>query len=152
MADEVLIKKAASIARCVERVREDYVGYEEVFEIDFTRQDAIILNLQRACEAAIDLANRIIKLRRLRYPKDSKETFRILAETGLLDPMIATTMGRMVGFRNIAVHQYQELDLAKVRAIIESRLDDLLTFSRALLAADPSAARARGTEPDDTRT
>jgi uncharacterized protein YutE (UPF0331/DUF86 family) len=45
----------------------------------------------------------------------------------------------MVGFRNVAVHEYQELDLAKVRAIIERRLDDLRTFSKAMLAADPSS-------------
>ena len=32
----------------------------------------------------------------------------------------------------------QELDLAKVRHIIEHRLDDLLAFSKAVLAADPT--------------
>ena len=48
-------------------------------------------------------------------------------------------MVAMVGFCNVAVHEYQELDLTKVRAIIEHRLDDLLTFSEAMRAADPSA-------------
>ena len=48
-------------------------------------------------------------------------------------------MKRMVGFRNVAVHEYQELDLVRVRAIIEQRLDDLLAFSKAMLAADPTA-------------
>ncbi len=67
-------------------MREDYVGHEDAFETDFTRQDAIVLNLQRACEAAIDMTNRLIKLLRLRYPKDSKESFRIMAEAGVLDP------------------------------------------------------------------
>jgi uncharacterized protein YutE (UPF0331/DUF86 family) len=47
-------------------------------------------------------------------------------------------MKRMVGFRNVAVHEYQELDLQKVRHIIEHRLDDLLAFSKAMLHADPS--------------
>jgi uncharacterized protein YutE (UPF0331/DUF86 family) len=46
-------------------------------------------------------------------------------------------MDAMVGFRDIAAHEYQELDLAKVRHIIEQRLDDLLAFSKAMLAADP---------------
>ena len=44
----------------------------------------------------------------------------------------------MVGFRNIAVHEYRKLDLAKVRYIIEHRLDDLLAFSKAMLLADPT--------------
>ena len=48
-------------------------------------------------------------------------------------------MRRMVGFRNIAVHEYQQLALDRVRLIIEHRLDDLLAFSKATLAADPSA-------------
>jgi uncharacterized protein YutE (UPF0331/DUF86 family) len=47
-------------------------------------------------------------------------------------------MMAMVGFRNVAVHEYQELDLQKVRHIIEHRLDDLLAFSKAMLHADPS--------------
>ena len=48
------------------------------------------------------------------------------------------TMQAMVGFRNVAVYQYRALDLAKVRYIIEHRLDDLLAFSKAMLHADPS--------------
>ena len=78
MKDEVLVSKAESIERCIRRVREIYVGHEREFEEDWMRQDAIILNLQRACEAAIDMANRMIKLRRLGYPKESKQSFAIL--------------------------------------------------------------------------
>lgn len=136
--DEVLLSKAESIERCVRRVREDYVGHEGEFEENFTRQDAILLNLQRACEACIDMANRMIKLRRLGYPKESKDSFQILSRAMVLDRSDSMTMQAMVGFRNIAVHQYQALDLAKVRQIIEHRLDDLLAFSKAMLDADPT--------------
>jgi uncharacterized protein YutE (UPF0331/DUF86 family) len=61
-----------------------------------------------------------------------------LSEVGLSADELVLSMKRMVGFRNIAVHEYQELDLAKVRSITEPRLDDLATFAKALTAADPS--------------
>ena len=138
MRDEVLFSKSESIERCVRRVREEYIGHEHEFESNWTRQDAIILNLQRACEAAIDMANRMIKLRRLGYPKESKQSFAILQRAQVLDPATSLAMQAMVGFRNVAVHGYQELDLAKVRRIIEHRLDDLLAFSKAMLHADPT--------------
>ena len=114
-------------------------GSEGEFELNFTRQDAILLNLQRACEACIDMANRMIKLRRLGYPKESKDSFEILSRAMVLDRPNSMTMQAMVGFRNVAVYQYRALDLAKVRYIIEHRLDDLLAFSKAMLHADPSS-------------
>ncbi|MDB5929676.1 MAG: hypothetical protein JWR60_1383 [Polaromonas sp.] len=57
MADEVLLNKAASIERCVRRAREEYGRDLATFATDFTRQDAAILNIQRACEAALDMGH-----------------------------------------------------------------------------------------------
>ena len=97
-----------------------------------------MLNLQRACQLAIDMALRIGRTRRLALPADTAEMFRILAQAGLITRDLGESLKRMVGFRNVAVHEYQELDLAKVRAIIEHRLDDLATFAKAMIAADPT--------------
>jgi hypothetical protein len=49
MADDVLINKAFTIEHCLSRIREEYLGHEVVLKTDFTRQGAIVLNLQRAC-------------------------------------------------------------------------------------------------------
>lgn len=57
MADDVLVNKAATIERCVARAREEYAKDPGTFATDFTRQDAAILNIQRACEAALDMGN-----------------------------------------------------------------------------------------------
>ena len=62
-----------------------------------------------------------------------------LGNAQLISKDLAQSMKSMVGFRNIAVHEYQELDLAKVRAIIELRLDDLRAFAKAVLAASTGA-------------
>ena len=138
MNDEVLLSKAESIERCVARERSVYLGREAEFLDDYDLQDIAVLNILRACEQCIDMANRLVALRRLRYPKDSKDSFKSLAEARLLPRPIAEAMQGMVGFRNVAVHEYQALDIEKVRRVIEHRLDDLLAFSRAVLEADPS--------------
>jgi hypothetical protein len=55
MHDDILINKAATIERCVARAREEYQRDPAGFAEDYTRQDAAILNVQRACEAALDM-------------------------------------------------------------------------------------------------
>lgn len=55
MLDDVLINKAVTIERCVARARKEYLRDLASFATDFIRQDAAILNIQRACEAALDM-------------------------------------------------------------------------------------------------
>jgi len=130
MADDVSINKAATLERCVARVREEYSGNEANLFSDQTRQDAIILNLQRACEAAIDLAMHRVRLHRLGVPQESRDAFSMLAEAGRLDPVLAGRMAKMVGFRNVAVHDYRSLNLRIVKSIVTERLDDFLALAR----------------------
>jgi uncharacterized protein YutE (UPF0331/DUF86 family) len=137
--DAVLVRKAASLERCLARVRDKYVGREVEFDSDIDLQDIVVLNLQRACKLAIDMALRIGRVRRRAFPSDAAEIFRILVQAGLIDRELGDSLRRMVGFRSVAVHEYQELDLAKVRAIVEHRLDDIRAFGKAMLAADPDA-------------
>ncbi len=139
MIDRIIHSKSRSIDRCIERVREEYVGHEAEFETDFSRQDAAILNLIRACEQSIDMANRMTLLRDLPIADSAGDTFLALGKAQLISKDLALSMKSMVGFRNIAVHEYQELDLAKVRAIIEYRLDDIRAFAKAMLAASTGA-------------
>jgi uncharacterized protein YutE (UPF0331/DUF86 family) len=92
MIDRVLLSKARSIERCVDRVREEYVGYEGDFATNWTRQDAAVLNLIRACEQAIDMANRATYLRKLEIADDTAETFVVLAKAGLIPPDLAQSI------------------------------------------------------------
>jgi uncharacterized protein YutE (UPF0331/DUF86 family) len=133
MADDVILNKAAIIERCVKRVRDLYADDDANLFDDLTRQDAIVLNLQRACEAAIDLSMHLVRRGRLGVPQESREAFSLLAEAGALDPSLAATLARMVGFRNLAVHEYQALQMPIVRAIIREQLADLLEFASVAL-------------------
>ena len=142
--DRVLFAKARTIERCLRRVREEHAGHEDEFATDLMRQDAVVLNLPRTCEQAIDMTNRMIRLRRLEPPDSAVEAFFVVHRAGLIPPDLAQSMKRMVGFRNVAVHAYEELDIEKVRQIIEHRLDDLAAFSRAMVEADPTLADGAG--------
>ena len=116
------------------RVREEHAGDRENLYARQTKQDAIILNLQRACEAAIDLAMHLVSTHRLGVPQDSREAFDLLAQRAIIDAALAEKLRRMVGFRNIAVHDYLRLSLPIVEAIIANGVADLLAFSKVALA------------------
>lgn len=133
MADDVVINKAAVIARAVARAREEYGKDPAGFIDDFTRQDAAILNIQRACEAALDMGQHVIHRDRLGVPQGARDVFTLLAQGGMLPRELAEELKRMVGFRNIAVHDYQALHLPIIIAIITRHLDRLLDYSRILL-------------------
>ena len=136
MADDVLLNKAATIERCVARAREEYGHDPGTFASNFTRQDAAILNIQRACEAALDMGQHLIRRERLGLPQSARDVFALLAQAGWMDATLADGLKRMVGFRNIAVHDYQTLQLPITVSIITQHLDEFLHYSRALLLRD----------------
>ena len=130
--DDVIYNKAEIIERCIKRVKEEYQGNPENLE-NHTKQDSIILNIQRACEAAIDMAMHIVAERGLGLPQNSREGFELLTVNNIIEGKLTDRLKTMVGFRNIAVHNYQDLDLTIVRKIIEQGLEDLEDFKRQII-------------------
>ncbi|MDB5929677.1 MAG: hypothetical protein JWR60_1384 [Polaromonas sp.] len=66
--------------------------------------------------------------------------FALLAQAGWIPAPLADDLKRMVGFRNIAVHDDQSLQLPIMVAIIEKHLDEFLDYSQALLLRDATPA------------
>ena len=124
VSDDVLLNKVAVVERCLLRIETEYFGYEDEFETNYTRQDSIILNLQRACEASIDIAMHLVRIHKLGIPQESREVFDMLTENGMLETSLRDHLKAMVGFRNIAVHDYRKLNLDIVRNVVENRLGD----------------------------
>lgn len=133
MVNDVLVNKAAIIERCLLRIEEEFIGHENEFETNFTRQDSIILNIQRACEATIDAAMHIVRVKRLGVPQETREAFQMLQDAGLIDEDLKCRLQSMVGFRNVAVHDYRALNLKIVRHILEHRLCDFRKFMAVVL-------------------
>lgn len=130
--NDVILNKITTIERCVNRIHEVYEGNPENLK-DFTKQDSIILNIQRACEASIDLAMHIVSERKLGVPKASREDFKLLQEAHIIDSSLAKTLMNMVGFRNIAVHDYQALKVDILEAILDKHIDDFKQFTKVVL-------------------
>lgn len=129
-----MIQKLVSIERCLASVRR-YVADDLGRLEDSMVLDAVVLNLQRACELAIDAACREVSRRGLGVPTDSADAFAILERESVLSPTVAERMRRMVGFRNVAVHEYRSLDPAIVPTVVEHRLGDFEALCRDLVAA-----------------
>lgn len=127
MTDDILLNKGAIIRRCLARISEEFQGNPDRLA-DFTIQDSVVLNLLRACEAAIDLSMHIVAERALGIPQSSRDGFSILEKAGILTGQTAAAMKRMCGFRNIAVHTYQEIEMPILLAILGDHLIDFETF------------------------
>lgn len=133
MASDVLINKVATIERCLARVEAEYRGHEDELETNFTRQDSVILNLQRACEACIDAAMHLVRVKRLGVPQESRDAFDLLGDAGIITAALRERLKAMVGFRNVAVHDYRSLNLDVVRMIIKDHLSDFREFGNTVL-------------------
>lgn len=129
---EIIISKVESIQRCIKRVLEEYDNDPANLE-NFTKQDSIVLNLQRACELSIDMGNYIISKKSFRTPKTSRDVFEILADNSVIDTSLSVKLQKMTGFRNIAVHDYQRIDLNILKSIIENNIDDFRKLIEAVL-------------------
>ena len=144
---DVLIGKQQSIARCLARVRHVWAQPSPLpFEEDYDKQDLIVLNLQRACEQVIDMANHVVNVKKLGWPRTSAESFDLLVRAGVIPASTAANMKAMVGLRNVVVHQYQDLDLDIIKAVIRDHLDDLSDFARMLVSRSPE--RSDSNDPE----
>ncbi len=133
MVDDISLNKAQIIERCIHRIEEVYGG-DPTNLGDLTLQDSIVLNIQGACEAAIGLAMHWVAENGWGVPNSSREAFDLLAEHGAIEAELAGKLKAMVGFRNVAVHEYQKLDLDILKNIIVHNLVDLTEFTRILLS------------------
>jgi uncharacterized protein YutE (UPF0331/DUF86 family) len=123
MGTDIILNKIEIVERCVNRINEVYDNEPENLN-DYTKQDSIILNIQRACEASIDLAMHVVSEKRLGIPQNSRDSFEALKENNIIDDELNKKMKAMVGFRNIAVHDYRAINLKIIQVIIEKHLKD----------------------------
>jgi len=82
------------------------------------------------------MGQHLIRRDRLGVPQSARDVFALLAQAGWIDAALADSLKRMVGFRNIAVHDYQSLQLPITVNVITQHLDEFLRFSAAILTKD----------------
>lgn len=124
--DDVLLNKAAIIERALRRMKEEYAADPKLK--NYTHIDALILNIERACQAAIDLAMHLVAKHRLGIPQNSAEAFMLLFRAGIINEQTARDMVAMTGFRNVAIHEYQSLSMNVVHMIAGEKWKSLVVF------------------------
>lgn len=124
---DVAIAKIDSIQRCLKRIQ-NVTGFDPESLENLDTQEIVILNLQRAIQSAIDLAAHVVAEEGWGVPTELRENFDILADNEILDSELKQNLRKMVGFRNIAVHEYRKIDEEILKSILLNNLKDLEDF------------------------
>ena len=130
--EEVALLKIESIEKCINRVKEKAEKSNYDFE-NHDVQDIVVLNLQRGIQQSIDLAMFLVSELKLGIPRDSVGAFELLLEHGYIDKEVFKSMKGMVGFRNVAVHQYQSIDYTIVEVVVKKHLDDFKKYTKSII-------------------
>lgn len=125
-ADTVLAK-AAQVERALVRVETMLAADRRRYDA-LTVADVIGLNLQRACQSAIDLAHHVVAAEGLGLPQSLADAFVILEQRVGLERELARSLRAMVGFRNMMVHAYDDVDTEIVARAATAGAVDLRRF------------------------
>jgi uncharacterized protein YutE (UPF0331/DUF86 family) len=94
--------------------------------------NTVLMDLQQAIQACIDLAGHVCVDDSLGAPGTPAEAFALIARQGAIDDALARRMTGAAGLRNLIVHQYTTLDLERLVQVVRNDLDDLRHFVAAL--------------------
>ena len=126
--NDILLNKAAIIERCIRRIKEEYTHSPSLDNA--THTDAMTLNIERACQAAIDMAMNLASNKHLGIPQSSAEAFTLLKKADIIDEKLCHALRAMTGFRNVAVHQ--DLDTDILHFIAKTGYRDFIRLCTAL--------------------
>lgn len=128
MNETVIRYKLESLQRCIERIQQKSVISKNEFLSDIDAQDVVILNLERAVQLCVDITGILLSEKNIEMPSTMRAVFEVAGTNKLLSLELTEKMTRAVGFRNLAVHQYQKLDISFVYDIGKSAVTDLRNF------------------------
>src|SRR3989344_6707067 len=107
---------------------------EKVFLRDFHVFGNTERYLQLSVQSIIDIAHLVIIDQGLKRPDDNYEAVSLLHNQGIVSESLANKLTKMVGLRNILVHEYGKIDRKKVYEILTNQLGDLEEFQRQILS------------------
>lgn len=129
----VIEEKLISLNRCLDRIKSHTPATVEALQTDFDAQDIISLNIQRAVQISVDIAAHVLAEQFHEQTATMAEAFLALSKHELLDSLLASRLAKSVGFRNIAVHEYDTLDMNILYSIIKNEIDCFYEFADAVL-------------------
>jgi len=132
--DKILVQnKMESLRKCLVRVEQRCPDSLDELINDLDAQDVLVLNLSRAVQLCVDISLHILSEKEGAVPDTMGQAFSELVSIGIIDEELAEKMRKSVGFRNIAVHNYEEINWAIVYAIAQKKLIDFREFVKQIL-------------------
>jgi uncharacterized protein YutE (UPF0331/DUF86 family) len=134
MIDKKLIQhKIGNIQNCLASIKTYTNNFNLCLLEDIKTQDAVVVNIERAIQSTVDIANHICSEKKLGAPVSMKDTFILLAKHNIITSELKNDLVKMIGFRNIAVHSYDELDLDILKAVVGKHLINFEDFYQLIL-------------------
>ncbi len=130
MDRQVIDQKLESLRRCLVRIQDKFPADAAELQNNFDLQDIIALNLSRAVQLTVDIGSHIISTMNMPAPETMGQTFEILAQQNVLTVNVADRLKKSVGFRNIAVHNYEAINWQIVHRIVSEHLKDFTEFAK----------------------
>lgn len=131
----MVLRKLSAIDEYLQQIGEFSGVSVDEYKSDWKSQRIVERTLQMLIETCADIANHIISDRNMRIPTSYSDTFRVLLENNAINENLFAVMEKMAKFRNIVVHQYEEVDAEIVIMILRKHLDDFVRFRDAILGS-----------------
>jgi uncharacterized protein YutE (UPF0331/DUF86 family) len=129
---DVVRGRCGEIEQALERLERIRAGGRDAFLADVDTRDIACYRLLLAIEAALALCYHVSARRLKQVPDDYAACFAGLARAGLISADLSPRLQQMARFRNLLVHVYWDIDYGRVFDLLETDLEDLRTFSRAI--------------------
>jgi uncharacterized protein YutE (UPF0331/DUF86 family) len=131
---DVISAKLKELAHRIAKVRGHNLLDARELERDEDRLDLVSFNLMLAVQACLDIASHIISDEEWTVAVTMGESFRSLAEHGVVSQATAAALNRAVGLRNIVAHGYSKVEPGLIHAAARTGPAELERFGEEVAA------------------
>lgn len=129
---DVVFAKISSIQRCLKRINDITQGNPASLE-NLDVEEIVTLNLQRAIQGTIDIAAHVVADEGFGVPQELRENFDLLSKNNVITDELTKQLRKIIGFRNIAVHEYDTINVEILKSIVRYNLKEIEEFYVSIL-------------------
>jgi uncharacterized protein YutE (UPF0331/DUF86 family) len=134
VVDKALIyRKVSELELYLKQIQEFSELSADRYLNDWKIQRIVERTLQMMIETCVDVASHLVSDRGMRTPASYADTFKVLSENSIIAEELCVIMERMAKFRNVVVHQYEQVDADIVVLILKKHLQDFERYRDAVL-------------------